>query len=695
VRVGVIDTGLDYHHPDLGGGFGPNFRVSSGHDFVGNGFTGGNTPVPDADPDDCVGHGTHVAGIIGANGTHVGVAPGVTFGAYRVFGCSGSTTSDILIAAMERALNDGMQVVNISIGSAFAWPQYPTATAADRLVNKGVVVVASIGNEGMLGLYSASAPGLGKKVIGVGSIENNYVNMRTFTVSPDARVIPYFPAPPPLVPNSGTFPMARTGSPTSTADACVPVPPPGSLAGKVALIRRSVQTACSPYLKARNAQAAGAVGVVIYNNAPGNFTVTVPTPPGQPPITIPVALISAAEGILINNRIVAGPTFMTWTGVITPVPNSNGGLISPFSSYGLSPDLALKPDISAPGGWIRSTYPLELGGTAILSGTSMASPHVAGAVALLLEAHPHTSSQAVNRILQNSADPIDWWVNPSLGLLESVHRQGAGQLDIDDAILANTMIEPGNLALGESEGAAVRTLTVENPSDFAVSYTLSHAPAQATGPNTFPPVSFFDAPSSVAFSENPLVVPPGGSASVDVTISPNPTLPDRSAFGGYIVFATDEGAVYRVPYAGFKGDYQSIPVLVPTAAGFPWLGKLVGNSVVSQPAGASYTMVGLDVPLFILHLDHQPRRVRMELFDSGTGRAWHRALDDEYIPRSAGATSAFLIPWNGETANGNRLNEIPNGTYLMKVTIEKALAEESNANHFETWTSPVITIARP
>ena len=106
------------------------------------------TPVPDPDPDDCNGHGTHVSGIIGANGGLVGVAPGVTFHAYRVFGCEGSTTADVMLDAMELALDNGADVVNMSIGAALAWPQYPTAQAADRLVRRGVVVVASIGNEG-------------------------------------------------------------------------------------------------------------------------------------------------------------------------------------------------------------------------------------------------------------------------------------------------------------------------------------------------------------------------------------------------------------------------------------------------------------------------------------------------------------------------------------------------------------------
>jgi minor extracellular serine protease Vpr len=114
----------------------------------------------------------------------------------------------------------------MSIGSAFQWPQYPTAAAASRLVDRGMVVVASIGNSGASGLYAAGAPGLGEKVIGVASYDNTHVALNTFTISPDDTSIGYAPASgSPLPPTSGTYPMARTGTPTTANDACAPIAP--------------------------------------------------------------------------------------------------------------------------------------------------------------------------------------------------------------------------------------------------------------------------------------------------------------------------------------------------------------------------------------------------------------------------------------------------------------------------------------
>lgn len=709
IRVAVMDTGIDYHHPDLGGCFGAGCRVVTGYDFVGDAFNADPTSpaydptaVPDNDPDDCQGHGTHVAGIVGASGDPSdggarGVAPGVTFGAYRVFGCDGSTTADIMVAAMERAYADGMHVLNMSIGSAFQWPQYPTAAASDRLVNRGMVVVASIGNSGANGLYSASAPGVGKHVIGVASFDNTHIRLRTFTISPDERAIGYQQATgSPAAPTSGSAPMARTGTKTSVNDACSALPA-GSLAGKVALIRRGT---CTFHAKSLNAQNAGAIGVVLYNSSAGRFSATVA---GAPAVTIPVVSISDAEGVLINDRLAAGAVTMTWTNEEGTFANPTGGLISSFSSYGLAPTLDLKPDIGAPGGLIRSTYPVEKGRYATISGTSMAAPHVAGAAALVLEARPSARGKEMRGLLQNSADPRRWWGNPGLGFLDNVHRQGAGMLDIPGAVQATTAVSPSKLALGESEpGPATRTLTIANSSASERTYELSHSPALSTGPSTFAP-SFTTGFASVAFSVagapvTQLTVPAGSSATVDVTITANAGLADRSQYGGYLNVAVSGTAeAYRVPYAGFKGDYQSVSALAPTSSGYPWLARLTGTTFQKQADGATFTFASADQrPYVLIHLDHQVERIEAKVTD-GSGKDWHNAFILRYVGRNSTATAFFALEWDGRTIrNGNdQGTTLPNGTYTITLRVLKAGGDPVDPAHLQTWTSPAFTIARP
>jgi minor extracellular serine protease Vpr len=480
--------------------------------------------------------------------------------------------------------------------------------------------------------------------------------------------------------------MARTGTTTTADDGCVALEP-GSLTGHVALIRRGT---CAFHIKALNAQNAGAVGVVLYNNAAGSFS---PTVAGDPPITIPVVAITAADGAVIDGRIAAGPTTLTWTSDVISTPIGTGNLISSFSSYGMAPDLTLKPDIGAPGGSIRSTYPVELGSYATISGTSMAAPHVAGAVALMLQANPRMSHQGVRAILQNSADPKVWWGNPPAGFLENVHRQGAGMLDIPGSILATTKIEPGKLSLGESEhGPVTRTLSIKNDAGHTVTYNLTHAPALSTGPNTFTP-AFFTGFAAVAFSAPSITIPAGGTATVDVTVTANPGLGDRSLYGGYIVFTPQgPGQVYRVPYAGFKGDYQSIQVLTPAS---PFGNPILRPSLSFGPNDPiTFNPDAGEVAWIIFHLDHAVRRLRMEVFDAHSGRAWHRAFDDQYWGRNAGPTSFTGLAWDGSTAAGKRVHALPNGQYVLKFSVLKALGDDSNPAHWETWTSPVITIAR-
>lgn len=725
VKVAIMDTGIDYDNPDLGGAFGPGNRVAYGWDFVGDAYNAdpddpGYNPVPspDPDPDDCQGHGTHVAGIVGADGEVVGVAPDVTFGAYRVFGCEGSTDTDIMLAAMEMALADGMDILNMSIGSPFTWPGYPTAVGANNMVDAGMIVVASIGNAGANGTFSAGAPGLGEKVIGVASFDNTFTKLPVMEAddeSTDPFDIGYiameFADNPPT---SGTEEIVYIGRMcTSMGDT-----PEADPTGKAALVARGD---CSFAEKAEGAIAAGATSVVIHNNADGNFNGTLGATPSQPMVVVGISL---AAGEYLKS--LTNPT-ITWTDRLGTFPDPNGGKISSFSSWGLAPDLSLKPDLGAPGGNIYSTYPLEKGGHTTLSGTSMASPHVAGAIALLLQARPSTDVDDVRDMLQNNADPALLSGFPeAYQLLEHVHRQGAGMVDVDDTIEATTLVKPGKIALGETDGAPItKTITVYNDKNADVTYDLS-LPVDAFGAmggmastgtmaDELDPLWFTDGlvemPDSVS-------VPAGGSTSFDVTFTfvPDVDVPDQSMFGSWITLTEQvpepaEGEeptvpeVLRVPFAGFAGDYQSLTVLEPNPYGMPWLSYLEDEAYnLIEEDGHVFTMEDGDIPYVLAHLHHQADSLSIDLYKASNNKPVHpifrTGIEEELLPRNATSTGFFAWEWDGKRVHNNGpfswlLKNVPNGDYYFVMTVEKALGDPDNPDHIETWESPVFTVDRP
>ncbi|GGC00843.1 S8 family serine peptidase [Cellulomonas carbonis] len=733
VKVGIIDTGVDIDHPDLGGGgtddgtaF-PSARVVAGYDFVGDTYNADPTsdayqpvPQPDENPDDCQGHGTHVAGIVGADGDIAaggvrGVAPGVTLGAYRVFGCDGSTESDIMIAAMERALADGMDVVNQSIGAAFqTWPGYPTAVASDNLVDAGVVMVASIGNSGASGTWSAGAPGVGEDVIGVASYDNTHVTAQVVQV--DGQDYPFLPATgAPEPPTTGSLDLVALGAPgTDAARACEPIDP-AVADGKAVLVERGaavtpgVTCDATFYAKALRAQQAGAAAVVLYNNVPGLFS---PTVAGAEPITIPVIAVSATHGAELTAATADGAT-LTWTDEVGRAVNPTGGLISSFSSYGMAADLSLKPDLGAPGGNIFATYPLEKGGYATLSGTSMAAPHVAGAVALLLEARPDTEAHEVRSILQNHADPSDWSLAAGNGYVEPVHRQGAGMLDIDAAILATTAVTPGKLSLGESEhGPVEATLTVTNDGDADVTYATSVVDTIATSGNPDVP-TFLLGGTTVEMPET-VTVPAGGSADLTVSIAPDAELEAELAqYGGFVVLTPEEGEALSVPFAGFAGDYQDLELFgtfngleLPALAELTACDRLIGTDCVSGGAwdlvdpGHVFTMRDGDVPSVVFHMEHPAESITMRVLLVLPGRLGaiplgrSVAYEEEFVGRDSGGIS--VRTWDGTIAVGKGKHKVPlpGGRYMLQVTAVNALGDASDPEHRETWTSPAFTIDR-
>ncbi|GAB5589864.1 hypothetical protein Unana1_04764 [Umbelopsis nana] len=187
IRIGIIDSGVDYLHPALGGCFGPNCKARYGYNLVGDDYTGDiATLKPDDDPmDSCgagsegTGHGTHVSGIIAADDEQLnwtGVAPGPIIGMWRVFSCHKIVApNDILIKTMEMAYEAKLDIINLSRGENGGWAEDPLSIIADRIVDAGVYVVVASGDAGANGIFLTAAPASDRKVIATGSVDNLHV----------------------------------------------------------------------------------------------------------------------------------------------------------------------------------------------------------------------------------------------------------------------------------------------------------------------------------------------------------------------------------------------------------------------------------------------------------------------------------------------------------------------------------------
>lgn len=693
VKVGIIDSGIDIDHPDFKG------RVLYQKDFVGDTYNadtaGTNAPynpvtAPDNNADDCGGHGTHVAGIVGANGTIKGVAPDVTFGAYKVFSCEGSTADDVLLAALEQAQADKMDVVNMSLGSFGSWrdDNHPYTQALKKAVDDGMIIVVSAGNNGDRGAFASGSLAADSTTISVANFENLTqmapyfkVNGQNIAISPATGA--------PAMPKTGTLEFAKTGTPTTTNDACNALPA-DSLKGKVALIRRGT---CSFHIKAANAQAAGAAAVVLYNNTVGSLS---PTVVGAVEIKIPVGMISKADGEALDALIAAGTTTLEWQDGQTRFPNARAGLVANSSSYGPNQTLGFKPDLGAPGNLIYSTYPLEQGGFATLSGTSMASPHVAGAVALLLEARPELKGkqEAVRAVLQNNAVPTVFEGTP---ILDSTNRQGAGIMNIANSILSKTSAEPSRIALGEVMGTVTKNIRIVNNSNAAVTYQIAHAPA--VGTVGVQPGKYSGNAATVVLNASSITVGAGGSAVVSAQITPSAADVNGTMFGGYITMTSATAATLRVPYMGFKGDYQAEAAMTTTRFGA--LERATG-SLYFQTAGVTFNLQDGFIPAVAVHLEYPAQTLIMDVLDGKTNQSLYASgsvyTEVSQFPRNSTAAGFHFFEWDGSLKNAQMKAGVPvtktvaDGAYRLRVRVLKAAGDAANLDHWESWTSPVFYI---
>lgn len=492
VTVGVIDTGVDYTHPDLKRNF------AGGRDLVDN----DTDPMETKTLGRATVHGTHVAGIIAANGKLKGVAPDAKILAYRALGPGGGGTTENVLAAIEQAIKDKVDIMNLSLGNDINGPDLPISLALNRAVDRGIVAIAASGNSGP-NVWTVGSPGTASKAISVGAstptIEVPYLLIEG--MRDKLRIQP--------LEGSANWDLDRSypivdgglGSVADLKDAM----------GKIVLLKRGKLTFSE---KAKNARDAGAKAVIIYNNLSGGFMGNL-----EEKIDIPVGSITKKDGELLKSKA---------NNLANISISEEKDLLADFSSRGPVTDTwEVKPDIVAPGVAIKSTIP---GGYLSLQGTSMAAPHVAGACALIKQAHPEWTPDQIKAALMNTAKPLE-----KNGKLYRTYEQGAGRIQVNEAVKATSLVSPSSLRFGkfESEGDNHKTfLHVENLSDKPVRYTFD-IPKQADGLKWHFPLAF--------------TLQPGETRDLKLELEVNPIELKGKIHDGYLTIHAGANPI-QIPY---------------------------------------------------------------------------------------------------------------------------------------------------
>jgi subtilisin family serine protease len=521
-------------------------------------------------------HGTHVAGIAaGRAGTNApsgrdhprvgglsGVAPDAWVGNYRVFtvptpiGHVANTPE--IVAAFEAAVRDGMHVINFSGGG----PQIDPANdalieAVENVAAAGVVPVISAGNDrDDFGMGTAGSPGTAPEAISVAAISNSHVFAPMLTLeSPGApasvRQVPLVPGQRPIPARWGTVGatlvdvgtvVSRRGTPVDRRlcgigrdpnEGANPLPR-GSLRGAIALASRGT---CTFVSKAARARAAGAVGLVLVDNRPGEANV-IPVA-----VAVPGGMISDLDGARLREALAAagGRAPVRIGSTAQRIETGRAGVVTSFSSAGPTAfEHNLKPDVSAPGGQILSSTLRQAGGPfAVFDGTSMAAPHVSGAAALLRLRHPAWAPYQVKSALVSTAGPA--WADTARTIEAPVLLQGGGVVNLPAADDPGIFSAPASLSFGDlkpTAGVARRALLlrIEDAGGGAGTWQLELRP-QSAGPGTA-----VEVPATVT-------VAAGGALEIAVAARAAAGSPTSDNYG-FLVLSRG-GVTRRIPYAFF------------------------------------------------------------------------------------------------------------------------------------------------
>ncbi|KAF2659768.1 subtilisin-like protein [Lophiostoma macrostomum CBS 122681] len=610
IKVGILDTRVDYTHPALGAGVGPGHLIVRQSDHVKK----SNTIC-----EHCEGHGTHVAGILAAQPNKlgfIGAAPGVELSTYRVIGCSEEETSmESVLNGLHRAYTDGNQIITASFGRAEQ--QFDSVSSlVEYIADRGVIVTAAIRNDGLNGRFERIIPASRNKVVAIGSAENGEVprflrNATYRTNDGTAKAFVWSPA------VSGSSPWVdvelplAVGQSTETRD-CDNFKNAGDMTGKVVLVKASACSDTVDYMgfatregdmwsKAEMAVKRGAEHVLFYseNEATdfmqppdsGEFR-NIPRAAGMVPYSTAQEFIRLQRS---GQQITLQMDSLNTSSqrYIDRVPNARAGLTSKASNWGFTYrpvdnislglylrtefELNVKPDVLTPGEPILSTWPVDHGGYAVLSGTSMATPLAAGIFALLLEARKNMSVADLKTLLATTAKPVAFTTNAQDTSLAPVLHQGSGMAQVWNAAHATTLLSTTKLIFGDTLYPTLdRSFTIRNIGSGEVTYTLTNRVAKTfyvlgegegspDVPDEEPPslmapspkaVKYADAVAEIVFANSSVVVPAGHSVEVELALIPPKGLRIESLpiYSGFITLDGSNGDKLSLPYVGAVGS---------------------------------------------------------------------------------------------------------------------------------------------
>lgn len=508
VRVGIVDSGVDYTHKMFGGPADatifksidaskdsplfPTAKVKGGRDFVGAIFNTGShiydhkIPQPDNNPIDQSGHGTHVAGTVAGVGdgtvTYNGAAPEAEIYALKVFGDKGGSTSDTtVIAALEYAADpnqdfdnsDRLHVVNLSLGGSYGKPHSLYNLAVSNLTNGGTLAVVSAGNAGAVTNIVGSPSTADDALSVAASIDDMEQNWQfpavEFSTLNQSKIFAE------AVEGTTTKPIRLVGNITGklvyVGDAAVDLTPEmlASVQGHVALIDRGAVSFDEKINRVK-----GAIGIVMVNNND--------EPPfrmgGEGKFEIPGIMISKALGDVLKQEMLSAEAkiqFLSQDKIKKPELIDT---LAGFSSQGpRTIDSLIKPEITAPGYNIISAGFGSGVKAARMSGTSMSSPHMAGLAALLFEYRPELTPREIKALLMNSSVRVD----DRDGVVYPISRQGAGRANVYSAAMSEFLILDAAVSLGEVQPILAQNIqkkiTIKNLTSSPISVafkSISH-----------------------------------------------------------------------------------------------------------------------------------------------------------------------------------------------------------------------------